>query len=218
MRSAPYLYNATRYFSQLANGGWSISWQRCPMPDHSPCQIIPHPLAQSASAPGGCKIFYDSLFSTLLLAAFIEWETEIRQAGEVERQCRNGWYLTRRLAMSVASQVPIIFGFGTWCNSFARDISIGFKCWLDLQRPLLGIEHEERNNKVFSDHFSRRSIDSRNHAIYPSRLENKSDLHTSPSWWSQSDMTNKQTNKQTNKATRVRQVFYKYFVVGWVCM
>ena len=48
----------------------------------SPCQIIPHPLAQSASAPGSCKIFYDSLFSTLRLAALIEWETEIRQAGE----------------------------------------------------------------------------------------------------------------------------------------
>ena len=55
---------------------------RCPMPDHPPCQIIPHPLAQSASAPGSCKIFYDSLFSTLRLAALIEWETEIRQAGE----------------------------------------------------------------------------------------------------------------------------------------
>ena len=51
-----------------------------------PCQIIPqiipHPLAQSASAPGSRKIFYDSLSSTLRLAALIEWETEIRQAGE----------------------------------------------------------------------------------------------------------------------------------------
>ena len=56
--------------------------RRCPMPDHPPCQIIPHPLAQSASAPGSCKILYDSLFSTLRLAALIEWETEIRQAGE----------------------------------------------------------------------------------------------------------------------------------------
>ena len=55
---------------------------RCPMPDHPPCQIIPHPLAQSASAPGSRKIFYDSLFKTLRLAALIEWETEIRQAGE----------------------------------------------------------------------------------------------------------------------------------------
>ena len=52
------------------------------MPDHPPCQIIPHPLAQSASAPGSRKIFYDSLSSTLRLAALIEWETEIRQAGE----------------------------------------------------------------------------------------------------------------------------------------
>ena len=56
--------------------------RRCPMPDHPPCQIIPHPLAQSASAPGSCKIFYDSLFKTLRLAALIEWETEIRQAGK----------------------------------------------------------------------------------------------------------------------------------------
>ena len=47
-----------------------------------PCQIIPHPLAQSASALGSRKIFYDSLFSTLRLAALIEWETEIWQAGE----------------------------------------------------------------------------------------------------------------------------------------
>ena len=52
------------------------------MPDHPPCQIIPHPLAQSASAPGSRKICYDSLSSTLRLAALIEWETEIRQAGE----------------------------------------------------------------------------------------------------------------------------------------
>ena len=56
--------------------------RRCPKPDHPPCQIIPHPLAQSASAPGSCKMFYDSLFRTLRLAALIEWETEIRQAGE----------------------------------------------------------------------------------------------------------------------------------------
>ena len=55
---------------------------RCPMPDHPPCQIIPHPLARSASALGSRKIFYDSLFSTLRLAALIEWETEIWQAGE----------------------------------------------------------------------------------------------------------------------------------------
>ena len=37
-----------------------------PVPDH------PHPLAQSASAPGSHKIFYDSLFSTLQLAALIQ--------------------------------------------------------------------------------------------------------------------------------------------------
>ena len=48
---------------------------RCPMPE-----IIPH--LQSASALGSRKIFYDSLFSTLRLAALIEWETEIQQAGE----------------------------------------------------------------------------------------------------------------------------------------
>ena len=52
------------------------------MPDHPPCQIIPHPLAQSTYAPGSRKIFYDSLSSTLRLAALIEWETEIRQGGE----------------------------------------------------------------------------------------------------------------------------------------
>ena len=52
------------------------------MPDHLPCQIIPQPLAQSPSAPGSRKIFYDSLFNTLRLAALIEWKTEIRQDGE----------------------------------------------------------------------------------------------------------------------------------------
>ena len=67
--------------SSAAPPGIDIA-RRCPMPDHPPCQIIPHPLAQSASAPGSCKIVYDSLFSTLRLAALIEWETEIRQAGE----------------------------------------------------------------------------------------------------------------------------------------
>ena len=52
---------------------WPI---RCPAPDHPPCQIIPHPLAQSASAPGSCKMCYDSLFRTLRLAACLD--TEIR--------------------------------------------------------------------------------------------------------------------------------------------
>ena len=42
-------------------------------PDHPPSAS-----AQSASAPGSRKI-YDSLFSTLRLAALIEWET---QAGD----------------------------------------------------------------------------------------------------------------------------------------
>ena len=27
---------------------------RCPMPDHPPCQIIPHPLAQTSDCPDGC--------------------------------------------------------------------------------------------------------------------------------------------------------------------
>ena len=47
-----------------------------------PCQIIPRPLAQSASAPGSRRIFYDCLFGTLRLAALIEWETEIRKVGD----------------------------------------------------------------------------------------------------------------------------------------
>ena len=45
------------------------------MPDHPPSAST-----QSASAPGSRKIFYNSLLSTL--RALIEWETEIRQAGE----------------------------------------------------------------------------------------------------------------------------------------
>ena len=61
---------------------WRYSRYSHAMPDHPPCQIIPHPLAQSASAPGSRKIFYDSLFSTLRLAALNEWKTEIRLAGE----------------------------------------------------------------------------------------------------------------------------------------
>ena len=37
------------------------------------------------------------------------------------------------LAMSMASQVPIFFGFSTWCKSLEKDK--GFKWRLDLERP-----------------------------------------------------------------------------------
>ena len=47
--------------------------------------------------------------------------------------------------------MPIFFGFSTGYKSRARDI--GFKCLLDLESPLLGIEHEEKKSKVFSLHF-----------------------------------------------------------------
>ena len=47
-----------------------------------PWQIIPHPLAQSASEPGSCKIFYDSLFSTLRLA--VVWICEVSMCGQLQ--------------------------------------------------------------------------------------------------------------------------------------
>ena len=87
--------------------------------------------------------------------------------------------------MLVASQVPIFFGFSTWYKSLARDL--GFKWRLDLERPLLGVEHVEKEMQNFSSTFgqeahlldgSLRDINSRNHAINPSRSEKKSDLHT----------------------------------------
>ena len=34
----------------------------------------------------------------------------------LERHWRNKWYLTRRYGIQVASQVPIFFGFTTWCK------------------------------------------------------------------------------------------------------
>ena len=95
----------------------------------------------------------------------------------LERRWRNGWCLTRRLAMSVASRVPNFFSFSTWCESFARDI--GFKWRLDLQRPLLGVQHEEKEMPTLSFTFGEKALlldgflwdrDSRIHAINPSRF------------------------------------------------
>ena len=71
----------------------------------------------------------------------------------------------------MASQVPIFFGFSTWCKCFARDI--GFKWRLVLERPLLGVEHEKEmlffsstfgDEALLLDGFLR-DMDSRNHAI-----------------------------------------------------
>ena len=107
--------------------------------------------------------------------------------------------------MSVASQVPNFFS--TWCKSFARDI--GFKWRLDLERPLLGAEHEEKEMPTFSSSFGEeallldgflRDIDSRNHAINPSRFAKKSDLQT-PAFMVHYGRHGKQTNRKTIKRT-----------------
>ena len=42
----------------------------------------------------------------------------------LQRQWRNRWCLTRCLAISVASQVPIFFGFSIWCKFLASDIGL----------------------------------------------------------------------------------------------
>ena len=52
---------------------------RCPMPDHPPCQIIPHPLAQSASAPGSHNILQ---LPVQHVATRRLDSTEIRQVGD----------------------------------------------------------------------------------------------------------------------------------------
>ena len=62
---------------------------------------------------------------------------------------------------------------------------------LYLERPLLGIEHEEKRTKVFSstsgeealllDGFLR-DINSRNHAINPGHFEKNQTLKPFPSW------------------------------------
>ena len=123
----------------------------------------------------------------------------------LERQWQNGWCLTWRLAMSVASQVPIFFGFSAWCNSLARDI--GFKYRLYLERPLLGVEHEEKEMQIFSSIFGEEALlrdgflrdkDSRNPAINPSRFPKNQTFIPLPSWWSQSDW---QTKLQTDRKT-----------------
>ena len=60
--------------------------------------------------------------------------------------------------------------------SLARDI--GFKCQMDLERPFQGIEHNEEEMQTFPSSFGeevllldgfRRDMDSRSHAINPSR-------------------------------------------------
>ena len=60
-------------------------------------------------------------------------------------------------AFSDVTGIPsaIFFGFSALCNSLARDV--GFKCRLDLERPLLGIEHEEKEMQSFFFHFCGRS-------------------------------------------------------------
>ena len=62
----------------------------------------------------------------------------LREVFNLERQWRNEGCLARRLAMSVASQVLIV----------------GFQCRLYPQRPVLGIEHEDKKSEVSFFHSS----------------------------------------------------------------
>ena len=121
----------------------------------------------------------------------------------LERQWRNGWCLTRHLAISVTSQVPILFGFNTWCEYLARDM--GFKRRLDPQMYFLGVKHEEKESKVISSSFGEeailldgfpRDVDSRNHAINSSRFGKIRPSHASL----HSDLrATWQANKQTDR-------------------
>ena len=106
--------------------------------------------------------------------------------------------------MSVASQVPNFFGFSTLYKSLARDI--GFKWRLDLERPLLGVKHDEKEMQTFSSILGEeallldgflRDIDSRNDAINPSRLEINQTFIPPPSWCTTDDVTDKHIDRQT---------------------
>ena len=86
---------------------------------------------------------------------------------------------------------------------------IGFKWRLDLERPLLGVEHDEKEMQTFSSTFGEkallldgflRDIDSRNHAINPSRLEKNQTFIPPPSWGTTDDVTEKQIDRQIIKA------------------
>ena len=103
--------------------------------------------------------------------------------------------------------MPIFFGFSTWYKSLARDL--GFKWRLDLERPLFGVEHVEKEMQNSSSSFgqeallldgSLRDIDSRNHAINPSRSEKNQTFIPPPSWGTTDDVTDKQIDRQTIKA------------------
>ena len=77
---------------------------------------------------------------------------------------------------------------------------IGFKWRLDLERPLLGVEHEEKEMQTFSSTFGEeallldgflRDIDSRNHAINPSHLQKNQTIPPSL-WCTTDDVTDRQ--------------------------
>ena len=87
-------------------------------------------------------IRYRTVFASWFLYPVLQCALAIASSlvKNLERQYRNGWCLTRRLAISVTSQWP-------WCTFLASDI--GFKWRLDLH-PLLGIEYEEKKSKVSS--------------------------------------------------------------------
>ena len=65
----------------------------------------------------------------------------------LERQWQSWWCLTRRYVIPVTSQVPIFFGFSTWCKSLSRDI--GFKCRLDQYRHPRASNMRRKRAKFF---------------------------------------------------------------------
>ena len=85
-------------------------------------------------------------------------------------------------------------------------MDIALKYWRGLERPFLGVQHEEREKHTFSSKFWEaplvdsclRDIDSRNHAINPVRLKKKSDLHTPP-FVVHYERHGRQTDRQTIK-------------------
>ena len=84
------------------------------------------------------------------------------------------WHCVQRYWLPPKCQFFLVSALDV--NFFTTDI--GFKWRIVLERPFLGLEHEEKKSKVFSSTFGEkarlpdrflRDIDSRNHAINSSR-------------------------------------------------
>ena len=121
----------------------------------------------------------------------------------LERQWRNGWCLTQRLAMSVTSQVPI-FSVSALDVHFWRGIEVSHGDLI--YKDLFWASNMRRKREQFFLHIWRRGtsagrISSRHRFAQPrnqSKSFRKNQTFIPPSLWcTTDDMTNRQTNRKT---------------------